>query len=184
MPLFADAVWYPYAVEIFGLFGILASVVSFQCKSHGKVLFWRSMNETAFGLQFILLGASTGLMMNVIGCVRNYLLAKNVHLGKSNRTFVFVFSALFVVLGLLTWEGAKSIVIILAKVLSTAAYGNKNLLIVRTVILLTSSSWLVYDFLVGSYAGVVCEILTLGSLVVGIFRYDVLPRLKSKEKSE
>lgn len=184
MPLFADTAWYPYAVEILGLLGILASIVAFQCKSHGKVLFYRAMNEVFFGIQYILLGAYTGAMMDGIGCFRNYLFAKNVRRGKSNRTFVVAFSLLFTVLGLLTWDGAKSVLVIAAKVLSTAAYGNKNLFIVRTVILLTSSSWLAYNLLVGSYAGALCEVLTLGSLVLGIFRYDVLPRLKNNKKGD
>ena len=60
-----------------------------------------------------------------------------------------------------------------AKMISTMAFGNKNLLVVRLLILVTSSSWLIYDLFSGSYAGVVCEALTLLSIVIALFRFHI-----------
>ncbi len=176
-----DAPWYPFLIEGLGAIGILAAIIAFQCKKHRGVMFWRTMNETFFGIQFLLLGAYTGLAMNLVGCVRNVLFAVNVEKGRSNRPLILVFSTLFTVFGILTWQGPKSLLVIGAKIISTSAYGNKNLLLVRSCILITATSWLIYDLLVGSVSGAICESFTLASLVVGIVRCDLLPRLRRKD---
>ena len=175
-----DAWWYPILIEGLGAIGILAAIIAFQCKKHRGVMFWRTMNETFFGIQFLLLGAYTGLAMNFVGCIRNILFAINVEKGKSNRPWIVAFCLLFTAFGIATWQGPKSILVISAKIISTNAYGNKNLLLVRSCILVTATSWLIYDLLVGSVSGAICEAFTLTSLVVGIVRCDLLPRFKKK----
>ncbi|MBD9097329.1 MAG: hypothetical protein EGP89_00490 [Ruminococcaceae bacterium] len=67
----------------------------------------------------------------------------------------------------------KHILVGAAKVVSTFAYGNKNPKVVRGLTFFTSASWLVYNLSVGSYAGVLCEIFTLSSVIVGIVRLDL-----------
>jgi len=182
MSLPTDAPWFPILIQILGVIGIIAAIIAFQCKSHRRVMLFRTMNETFFGIQFFLLGAYTGVAMNLIGCIRNILFAKNVQKRRSNRPEILVFCGLFTLFGILTWEGPKSILIIVAKILSTAAYGNKNLLIVRSVILVTATSWLIYDLLAGSITGAICESFTLGSIVVAILRYHLLPLLKKRAR--
>ena len=164
-------------IQIIGFFGILASVISFQCKKHNSILFFRTMNEFIFAIQYLLLGAYTGMAMNLIGCVRNVIFTKQVSENKKTVVSTVVFAILFFVLGLFTWQGKKSILIIIAKILSTFAYSNKNTTVVRSVLFITCTSWLVYNYCVLSIAGVLCEAFTLVSLLVGMIRLDVMPRL-------
>lgn len=84
-------------------------------------------------------------------------------------------------LGVAAWQGPKSILIIIAKILSTIAYGNKNTTVVRAIIFVTSTSWLVYNYMVFSIAGVICEAFTLVSLIAGVIRLDIIPRLKKNK---
>ena len=169
-------------IQALGLGGILAAVVAFQCKKHKTILFWRTTNEFLFAAQFLFLGAYTGMAMNLIGCVRNLIFTHNVERKKSNLPFIIFFCLLFISSGIYTWQGYTSILIILAKLITTLAYGNKNTTIVRCCVLVTSSSWLIYDSFAGSHAGVLCEIFTLVSLVIGIIRLDILPRIQAKKK--
>ena len=162
-------------IQLIGVLGIIASIISFQCKKHSSILLFRTLNEAVFALQYFLLDAYTGMAMNLIGCVRNIIFTKQVSYGKKTTISTVVFSILFFILGVFTWQGIKSILIIIAKVLSTLAYGNKNTTIVRAIIFITSSSWLIYNYFVSSYAGVMCEAFTLISLVVGVIRLDIVP---------
>ena len=84
------------------------------------------------------------------------------------------------IFGFVFWEGPKSILIIIAKVLSTLAYSNKNTTIVRGIVFVTSASWLVYNYCIFSIAGVLSEAFTLVSVVVGIVRFDLLPRFAKR----
>lgn len=169
-------------VQLIGGLGIVASVISFQCKKHNSILFFRTLCEFIFAIQYFLLGAYTGMATNLIGCVRNVIFTKQVSKNKKTTVSTAVFSILFLVFGLVFWQGPISILIIVAKVLSTIAYGNKNTTFVRGVIFTTSVAWLTYDYCVLSIAGVLCEAFTLISLIVGIIRLDIIPHF-AKMKS-
>ena len=165
-------------IQLVGVIGIIASIISFQCKKHNSILLFRTLNEAFFAVQYFLLGAYTGMAMNMVGCVRNIIFSKQVEKGRKTTAAMVIFSALFVLFGIFTWQGAKSILIIIAKVLSTVAYGNKNTTVVRTILFITCTSWLIYNCFVGSIAGVACEAFTLISLIAGVIRLDIIPRIK------
>ena len=166
--------------QVIGGLGVLASIISFQCKKHNSILFFRSLNEFFFAIQYFLLGAYTGMAVNLIGCLRNFIFSKQISKNKKTSLSVAIFSIAFVLFGFITWQGPKSFLIIMAKVLSTLAYGNKNTTIVRSIIFVTSTSWLIYNYCVLSIAGVLCEAFTLVSLIVGIIRLDIIPYFRKK----
>ena len=85
-------------------------------------------------------------------------------------------SVLFAALGLLSWEGYISILIIFAKVLSTLAYGTTNMKRMRMMISVTCLCWICYNFYVGSIAGVISDSCNLVSVVIGMIRYDILKK--------
>lgn len=163
-----------WLIQGLGFLGILASVLSFQCKTHKRILFLRTMNEFLFGIQYLLLGAYTGTAMNFVGCVRNYVFSYQVEKGKKTTLSRALFSAGFVLFSLVTWSGPKSLLIAVAKVLSTYAYGCTDTVRMRWIILATSTSWLIYNACIGSVAGIVCEGFTLLSLVVAIVRIHTI----------
>lgn len=167
-------------IQMIGILGILASVISFQCNKHNKILFFRTMNEFIFAVQYFLLSAYTGMAMNLVGCVRNIIFSKRIEKDKGTKGTIVLFSVLFFIFGIVSWQGVKSVLIIIAKLLSTLAYGNKNTTFVRGTILITSLSWLVYNALVFSIAGVLCETFTLVSIIIGIIRLDIVPKSSPK----
>ena len=99
---------------------------------------------------------------------------------KSTLPLRIIFSILFVVFALLTWDGLKSLLSGVAKVLSTIAYGSSNTSFVRLIIFFTSISWLIYNYSVKSYAGCVCEILNIVSIIVGFIRIDIPKYIKKR----
>lgn len=161
------------AVQALGVIGIIASILSFQCSEHKKLLSLRTGNEFFFAVQYCLLGAYTGMCMNLLGCVRNIIFAKLVEKDKSTHFARAIFSLLFVIFSICTWAGFKSILISIAKVLSTYAYGSSKTGTVRVIIFFTSISWLIYNFMVKSYAGCICELFTLCSIIIGFIRFDI-----------
>ena len=172
---------YNFLIHSLGAIGILASIMSFQCEKHKKLIFFRTANELSFAVQYFLLGAYTGMTMNIIGCIRNVIFAKMVEKNKSTVISRCIFSVIFFIFALFTWEGMRSALSGVAKVLSTFAYGCSNTFIVRLVTLITSSCWLIYNYYAKSYAGCICEILTLVSIVIALLRIDMPKVIKRKE---
>lgn len=169
-------------VQSIGAIGITASVISFQCATHKNMLVFKSLNEFLFAVQYLLLGAYTGFLLNIAGCVRNIIFTKNVEKKKSNIPWQVFFSALFLIFMVFTWAGFKSALSGIAKVLSTVAYGCSKTSIVRMIVFVTTISWFIYNLLVGSIAGCLCELFTLSSIIVGFIRIDLPLLLKKAER--
>ncbi len=167
-----------------GVVGIICSVIAFQCKKHKWILFFHSLHEFIFALQYVLLGAYTGAAINLLNCGRNFLFAHQVEKEKDTRPLIIIFCALAIILGIFTFQGWISILVILAKVLSTVAYGNKSTTFIRIAMLVACSALLAYNLLVSSYAGVLCEGFSLVSVVVGIVRLDLIPLVKRNNSEE
>ena len=74
----------------------------------------------------------------------------------------------------------QAIYFLIAKILSTAAYGNKNTKAVRGITVATCAFCLLYNAAVFSLAGIASEAFTLVSVLTAIFRLDLLPWLKNR----
>ena len=169
-------------IQIIGGVALLANFVSFQMKKHSHILFFRTVNEALFILQYFLLGAMSGAALNAVGCARNVIFARQVAKGKKTVVFTVIFCAIFTAFGIATFDGVKSVMLIFAKVLSTVAYGNKNTTVVRVVSFTTHIAYLAYNLAVFSVAGAVGDAVLLVSLMIGIVRLDLRPRFKKSEK--
>lgn len=171
-------------IQLIGGLGIIASIISFQRKKHSSIILFRTLCELLFAVHYFLLGAYTGMIMNLVGCVRNTVFTRQVAKNKKTTISTVAFSLLFLIFGVLFWQGKKSILIIVAKVLSTLAYGKKNTTMVRGIILITTTSWFIYNYFVFSIPGMVCEAFTLASLIIGIIRLDLFPKLRNKKEDK
>jgi hypothetical protein len=166
-------------IQIIGVLALTANFVSFQMKKHRHILFFRTVNEGLFILQYFLLGAFSGSVLNIVGCVRNIIFAKQVIHNKKTIFSTVVFCIIFTAFGIATFDGLGSIMLIFAKVLSTIAYGNKNTTVVRVVSFITHIGYLIYNLSVFSIAGALGDIILLVSLVCSILRLDIMPRIKN-----
>lgn len=174
--------WYEIFIQCIGIIGIIAGLSAFQCNKHSHALMLKMTEEGAFGLQYFLLGGYTGAVLNLVGIFRNLIFT---YLGKRDKQKELkyarmILGVLFAVLGLLSWEGCISILIIFAKVLSTLAYGTTNMKKMRMMISVTCVCWICYNFYVGSIAGVISDACNLGSVVIGMIRYDLLKKEEKK----
>jgi hypothetical protein len=191
-------VFFEIVIQLIGFIAIAFNLIAVQFNTHGKIIAFKTFGSILFCLQYLLLGAYTGMVMDLIGSIRNIVFANTVKKGKSTKTPIIVFSILTVVLGVLsivlTWDVSKikwtdnvkiatvlmvivSIISIIAKLLTTVAYGIKNPHLIRMVNLPSCSLWIVYNFIVFSLAGIVNEIMSITSIIIAEIRFK-----KPKEK--
>lgn len=167
---------YDITIQLIGYVGLVFAVIAFQCKQHKNVMIFRTLNEVIFAIQYFCLASYTGVVMNLIGSVRNIIFARQIKKEKSTLIWQILFSLMFVVIGILTTNGIVSIMAILAKVVTTIAYSLKNTKYIRFLTLPTSICWLVYNIMCNSSAGILCEAFTICSIVTAIIRIDILKR--------
>ena len=175
--------WFEILCQTIGFIGLVFTVISAQCKTHKYAVLHKSANESFFALQYLLLGAYTGLAMNLVSILRNLIFVELVKRKRPTVVYQLLFSVVFIIFGICTWDGVRSVIVIVAKVLSTVAYGMKDTAKLRLLTLPSSLGWLIYNTAVRSWGGMLCEVFATVSLIIGIVRLD-LPRYLGKEEKK
>lgn len=193
-----------FLIQAIGFIAIAFNLVAVQFNSHGKIVFLKTVGSFLFGVQYLLLSAYTGVVMEIVGWIRNVIFIILVKKNKPTKWWIVFFSLFTVITGLttiiLTWESsvvsvlwltknnsvaiiltiAISILSIIAKVLSTVAYGINDAHKIRMINLPTCSCWIVYNFVSFSLAGILNEAMSIISIIIAEIRYK---RIKSPTKS-
>lgn len=163
-------------IQSVGFVALGLTLLVYQTNSRRSMLNLQFASCALYVVHFFLLGAYTGAALNVVGGIRSYVF--NRDLGHRLRVAVPIFfMALFAVAGAVTWQGYVSLLPVLASFGGTLAFWQKNPRTIRLISLISPPLWLAYNILVGSYAGVLSEILLLGSTFVGVYRFDMRPRV-------
>lgn len=157
--------------QIFGWLAPLFTIISYQCKDRKQLLVMQSASTVSLCISYLLLGACSGLALNLTAIVRNY-----VYISRRKRIFSWkgwplVLAAAMAVAGTASWEGPISLVIIAALVINTLFLGADNVQNLRKSILLTSTMVLIYNACLGIWGGVLNELFAFASAAVGIIRF-------------
>ncbi len=184
-----------FFIQAIGFVGIALIIISVQFNVHWKIMLCRTLGSLTFVIQYIFLGAWVGMVMDLIGCIRNIIFTYNVRKNKSNVGWIWFFSIFTFVAGVttiaLTWEKSIgyasnwsndanailiiaisiSIISIVAKLLTTVAYGFKNPHVIRKLNIPSSACWVVYNVLAFSIAGAISDLMSLFSTLIAEWRY-------------
>ena len=82
-------------VRIVGFIEIILTFIAFQSNKHKNIVLIKLTSEFIFGIQYLLVGAYTGCVLNVLGSVRNFTYLKLDEKGKSTRIAMLIFMAVF-----------------------------------------------------------------------------------------
>jgi hypothetical protein len=161
-------------IQIIGFIGLLFFVLSFQQKKRNSILMLMIFGQVIFLAHFILLGAWTAAGMNIVGMARTLVFRFREEKAWANRRYwpvLFIF--LFISAGLIARESWVGVLPVLAMSIETTGLWMKNLKVLRFINLFPHPFWFTYNLIKGSWAGVVCEIFVLSSVMIAIFRYDI-----------
>ncbi len=200
--------WWNFFVQGLGVIGILFMTISVQFNTHGKIMLFKTLGTLMFVIQYFFLGAYTGMILDFIGIIRNFIFAENVKKGKDNKPWIIGFTIFTIIVGvitiILTWNKlvgnmssitnnytimtilavTLSIFSIIAKSLTTVAYGLKDPHKLRCLNFPSSTLWLVYNSIYFSLSGVANEIFVMSSIIVAEIRYKKTNKSLSSPSSE
>ena len=162
-----------YFIQIIGFVGLVVSLLVFQCKKYNSMMFTRIASEIIFAFQYFLLGSYTGTSTNLISVITNYIYTDRVKKRKPTLWCQIIFSVIFTVVGIMTWHGWLSVIVIIAKLLSTISYGSQSPKFIRYASAITHPLWLIHDIVAGSIGGIITNSIGFFSLLIGIYRFDI-----------
>ena len=195
-------------VQAIGFVAIAVNILAVQFNTHGLIMLFKSLGSFLVCIQYLLLGAFTGLVMDFIGVIRNFVFAYNVKKGKSNKWWIVIFSILTAGLGIVTiiftWEKTLttlsrwsanatvltvlavfiSVISVTAKLITTIGYGAKDPHKVRMINLPSFSLWIIYNVTVLSLAGAINDGMSIISILIAEYRFRKKPEEKTENQTE
>lgn len=161
---------YDMIAQGFGLLGTASYLISFQIRRNRLFFVFQCLGSVFFVLNFFMLGAYTGCLLNLINIVRAAVLAgeKKVH----HPVVLWGIQLLYCLVTVFTFNGWVSIIALLPQIAMTFVMWKENGKHIRYVqLFFTSPCWLVHNLVVNSIGGVICEICTMTSTIISIFRF-------------
>ena len=165
-------------IQAIGFLGLLVNILAFQFKKHNHIVYGKMTSELLFSIQYIFLGAWTAAVLDFISVIRNLIFCRLVKKNRSTTPVIIGFGLFVIATGIFTFDGPGSLLPIAAKLLTTVSYGMKNERLLRFITLPSCIMWAIYNLAVGSIAGAVADSLTLGSLLIAIYKYDIKKQTK------
>lgn len=167
-------------VRIIGFIGLVLTFAAFQSNKHKNIVIIKLVSEFVFGIQYLIVGAYTGCVLNILGSVRNFTYLKLDEKGKSTRTAMLVFMAVFTVAAIFTWDSWLSIFPLVGKLFSTAAYSLKNPRKIRMLNVPTAIMWVVYNVTFHMWEALFADSMSLVSVMIAIVRFDIKPYIAKR----
>ena len=154
-----------------GLLGTVLFFLSYQCKSNKSLFRVQFVSYLFYTTHFLMLGAITGGISYVLKTVRSFCLGSKSTFLKG-KWMCFLICAMQMVALFFTWDGWISILPIAANIAATIGGYTYNARKIRVVgMFVNSPLWIIYNVAVGSWAGVLDELVTEASMIISIIRY-------------
>lgn len=158
-------------IQGIGFAGTILFFLSYQFKSNKSLFRVQLVSYLCYTVHLLLLGAVTGGMSYVLNTVRSFCLSSKSRFLKS-RTMGWVICILQMVTLFFTWGGWWSILPVAANIASTIGGYTYNARKIRIAgMFINSPLWIIYDIIVGSWAGILDEIVSEASMIISIYRY-------------
>ena len=173
--------------QIFGIVAMIFNILSYQGKSQRTVIALQLLGASLFTVNYLLLGATVGGILNIIAAIRAVVFIFKDKLGADRLIWFIFFIASYVSVYVLNFTlfgkepTAFNLIIEVLPVIGMLAlnigYRLKNSANIRKLGLISSPAWLIYNIVAGSWGAIICEVFTLVSILVGMLRHDKKTRV-------
>ena len=158
-------------VQAIGILGTGLFFLSFQCKKNKKLFRVQFLSYLCYTTHLLMLGAVTGGISYILNTVRSFCLGSK-HAFLKSKAMCFLICVLQVVTLFFTWDGWWSILPVAANIASTIGGYTHNPRKIRIAgMFINSPLWIIYDIIVGSWAGILDEVISEASMIISICRY-------------
>ena len=158
------------AAQIIGLVAAAFNIYAFQMKGNKYLYLLRAIGGTLFAISFFLKGAPTAALLNLACLLQGAILA--VGPKWTNRYTLALVLAIFLGVGIFTYDGWLTILITVAQLVGAVAMFSRNGRVIRlSNFFFVSPIWLVNNILVFSLGGIITEGVTLVSILISFLRF-------------
>jgi hypothetical protein len=157
--------------QILGIAATVITFISYQVNTKSRLLIIQTTATLCTCLSFLFLGASTGFALNIVCIVRNVAFFFQKEKSAIHTVTALLLAVAMIVLGVLSWQGPVSLLIIIALFANTLFMATGNPQLLRKSVIVTSGLILIYNAIVFSIGGMTNEGISIISSVIGIMRF-------------
>lgn len=168
--------------QIIGVIAMMFNILSYQGKQQRTVITLQLFGATLFSVNYLLLGATVGGILNILGAIRAVVFIFKDKFKADRISWLIAFIASYISVYILNFTvfgkepTAFNLIIEILPVIGMLAlnigFRLKNSANIRKCGLISSPAWLIYNIVAGSWGAIICELFTLISIFVGMFRHD------------
>ena len=159
-----------WLIQSIGAIAMVLELLSIQCPKRKHILLMQLSASSLWVVHYVFLGALTGALMSSVSAVRTYAFYK-MPIKRRPRWSLWFFLVLTIVVGAFSWQGYISLLPVAGILIAVIAMWQTKERHIRLILLAASPLWLTYNLLVGSYVGVINEVLLIASLIIALWRY-------------
>ena len=170
------------AGQIISIVAMVCIIFSFQQKKQSYLIAMQIVGGARFSASYFMLGAVVGGVLNVVAAVRAVIFLFSAKLKTSHPAWLCGFIGLYILLYALTFTvfGVEPTPIafvvellpIIGMTASTIGFVLASSKAVRRLGLVSSPAWLTYNIYYRSVGAVICEVISLFSIFIGMYRHD------------
>ena len=158
-------------IQTIGFAGTVLFFFSYQCRENRRLFQVQLASYLLYTVHLLLLGAVTGGISYILNTLRSFCLGSRYEVLKGKAACGLIcllqLTALY-----FTWDSWLSLLPVAANIAATVGGYTRDGRKIRLVgMLINSPLWMVYNLLVGSWAGILDEIVSEASMLLSICRY-------------
>lgn len=173
---------YDFTAQAIGILAMLFNILSYQQKKAKGVIGFQLIGCTLFAVNFFMLGAPVGGIMNLVGAFRSIVFVKKDTFRANHIGWLIGFITVYITSYVLTFaafgtpftlrHAILELLPIIAMTVSTISFRFGDAKIIRRYGLIGSPAWLIYNASNLAVGAIICEVVSLVSIVVGMLRHD------------
>ena len=181
-----------FIAQAFGIVGMTMNILSFQMKKQKNIIFMQLIGSTMFCLNYFLLGAASGALLNIIGILRAVVYWKREFFKADKIIWVYALSVGYVAAYFLSFvlfgtertleNYVVELLPVVGMMLTTVSFYFGRADVIRYIVLINNPLWLTYNIINLAIGGIICESVAMCSAIIGIFRYDIKGKRGNKHE--
>ena len=157
---------------IFGVLGMATTVLIYQQKTRKGLILSKLLSDVIWFLYYICLSAYSGAAIAVIGMIRELVFINREKKWAKHPIWLVFFLVLSFVSAIITWKNIYSILPCIASAISVVSFWIGNPRLSRKLSYPISACMLTYNITSVAIIGVINEIFTVISSIIGTIRLD------------
>lgn len=159
-----------WIAQIFGLLGLMAMVYGLFQKKKKVMLRYVVYNGLFFSVEYLLLGALSGMWSNLFGVCRTFICSqKETDARLDNFVVLATLMGVYLFIGISSYDGLASILPIIAEEIYIISIWQHDERIIRCGTAVMVIFWFIYDLIMAAYPSAICDLIVFSSALISLF---------------